>query len=107
MIKYNNSNINDWNFGDDNIIKVYKHGAVVFYKFDSESQQFKVCYAVVDDITQYSDRESSTFSERKSMPNCFPLRLRHLLSPFQDMWENRKVHVRKDPSSSSSSMDDS
>ena len=57
MIKYNNSNINDWNFGDDNIIKVYKHGAVVFYKFDSESQQFKVCYAVVDDITQYSDRE--------------------------------------------------
>ena len=57
MIKYNNSNINGWFFGDDNIIKVYKHDAIVFYKFDSESQEFKVCFAVVDDITQYSDRE--------------------------------------------------
>ena len=57
MIKYNNSNINDWNFGDSNIIKVYKHGAVVFYRFDSESQEFKVCYAVVDDISQYQETE--------------------------------------------------
>ena len=57
MIKFNNNTINDWNFGDDNIIKVYKHGAVVFYKFDSEQGGYKVCYAVVDDITQYSDRE--------------------------------------------------
>lgn len=57
MIYYNLNTINDWNFGDDNIIKVYKHGAVVFYKFDSEQGGYKVCYAVVDDITQYSDRE--------------------------------------------------
>ena len=57
MIYYNSNIINDWNFGDDNIIKVYKHGAVVFYKFDSEQGGYKVCYAVVDDITQYSDRE--------------------------------------------------
>ncbi len=41
MIYYNSNTINDWNFGDDNIIKVYKHGAVVFYKFDSETQEFK------------------------------------------------------------------
>ena len=57
MIKYNNSNINDWNFGEDNIIKVYRNNAIVFYKFDSETQEFKVCYAVVADITQYTDRE--------------------------------------------------
>ena len=57
MIKYNNSDIIDWNFGDDNIIKVYRNGAVVFYKFDSEQGGYKVCYAVVEDITQYTDRE--------------------------------------------------
>ena len=57
MIKYNNSNINDWNFGDSNIVKVYHNGAVVYYKFDTESQQFKVCFAVVEDITQYHETE--------------------------------------------------
>ena len=57
MIYYNLNTINDWNFGDDNIIKVYKHGAVVFYKFDSEQGGYKVCYAVVYDITQYTDTE--------------------------------------------------
>lgn len=57
MIYYNSNIINDWNFGDDNIIKVYKHGAVVFYKFDNEQGGYKVCYAVVDDITQYSETE--------------------------------------------------
>ena len=29
----------------------------MFYKFDSEQGGYKVCYAVVEDITQYSDRE--------------------------------------------------
>lgn len=57
MIYYNLNTINDWNFGDDNIIKVYKHGAVVFYKFDSEQGGYKVCYAVVDDISKYSETE--------------------------------------------------
>lgn len=57
MIYYNSNIINDWFFGDDNIIKVYKHGAVVFYKFDSEQGGYKVCFAVVDDITQYSETE--------------------------------------------------
>ena len=57
MIKFNNSDIIDWNFDDSNIIKVYHNGAVVFYKFDSEQGGYKVCYAVVDDITQYSETE--------------------------------------------------
>ena len=35
MIKYNNSNIIDWNFGDDNIIKVYRNNAVCYYKVTS------------------------------------------------------------------------
>ena len=57
MIYYNLNTINDWNFGDDNIIKVYRNGAVVFYKFDSEQGGYKVCFAVVDDIAKYTDRE--------------------------------------------------
>lgn len=57
MIKFNNSDIIDWNFGDDNIIKVYHNGAIVFYKFDTEQGGYKVCYAVVDDIAQYSETE--------------------------------------------------
>lgn len=32
MIKYNNSNINDWNFGDDNIAKVYYNGNMCYQK---------------------------------------------------------------------------
>ena len=32
MIKYNNSSINNWNFGDDNITKVYYNEAVVYQK---------------------------------------------------------------------------
>ena len=31
-IFFNNSSINDWNFGDDNIIKVYRNNAVCYYK---------------------------------------------------------------------------
>lgn len=37
MIKYNNSNINDWNFGDDNITKVYYNEAVCYYKINTSS----------------------------------------------------------------------
>ena len=32
MIKYNLNTINDWNFGDDNITKVYYDNAVCYYK---------------------------------------------------------------------------
>ena len=57
MIYYNLNTINDWNFGASNVIKVYRNNAIVFYKFDSETQEFKVCYAVVDDITHYQETE--------------------------------------------------
>ena len=58
MIKYNNSNINDWNFGEDNIIKVYRNNAVCYYKIDTSSPSGQTpCFAVVDDISQYSDTE--------------------------------------------------
>ena len=57
MIKFNNSDIIDWNFDDNDIIKVYHNGAIVFYKFDTEQGGYKVCYAVVDDISQYQERE--------------------------------------------------
>ena len=60
MIYYNLNTINDWNFGDDNIIKVYKHGAVCYYKITSGDTPTPVqepCFAVVDNISQYSDTE--------------------------------------------------
>lgn len=57
MIKFNNSDINDWNFDNSNIIKVYHNGAVVFYKFDAEQGGQTPCFAVVEDITQYQDTE--------------------------------------------------
>ena len=59
MIKYNLNTINDWNFGDDNIIKVYRNNAVCYYKvnYSGDTPTFDVCYAVVDDITQYQETE--------------------------------------------------
>lgn len=59
MIKYNLNTINDWYFDESNIIKVYRNGAVVYYKVTTSggTPTFDVCYAVVDDISQYSDRE--------------------------------------------------
>lgn len=59
MIKYNNNTINDWNFGTSNLIKVYRNNAIVFYKVSGESPtpEYKVCFAVVDDISQYQETE--------------------------------------------------
>lgn len=58
MIKYNNSNINDWDYGTSNIIKVYRNNAVCYYKLDyTESSGQTPCFAVVADISQYADRE--------------------------------------------------
>ena len=60
MIYYNSNTINDWNFGDDNIIKVYRNNAVCYYKVTSGDTPTPVqepCFAVVDDISQYSDTE--------------------------------------------------
>ena len=58
VIKYNNNNINDWNFGTSNVIKVYRNNAVCFYKVvgDTPSGQTP-CFAVVDDISQYQSTE--------------------------------------------------
>ena len=59
MIKYNLNTINDWNFGDDNIIKVYRNNAVCYYKVvaSGDTPTYDLCYAVVDDITQYQETE--------------------------------------------------
>lgn len=35
IIKYNNNNINDWNFGASNVKKAYRNNAVCFFKIDS------------------------------------------------------------------------
>ena len=59
MIKYNNSNINDWYFADDNIIKVYRNNAVCYYKITTSggTSGQTPCFAVVNNISQYSDTE--------------------------------------------------
>ena len=58
MIKYNNSNINDWYFYTSDIVKVYRNGAVCYYKIDSSSPSGQTpCFAVVDNISSYTDRE--------------------------------------------------
>ena len=56
MIKYNTKTINDWNFDASNIVKVYHNGAVCYYKLEGSPTPTgqTPCYAVVDDITQYS-----------------------------------------------------
>lgn len=60
MIKYNNNTINDWFYSTDNIIKVYRNNAICYYKIsgggDTPTAQTP-CFAVVDDITLYSDTE--------------------------------------------------
>lgn len=59
MIKYNDSNINEWNYGSDNIIKVYRNNAVCYYKVNTsgDTPQYDVCYAVVSDISEYQDTD--------------------------------------------------
>ena len=56
----NESKINDWNYGSDNIVKVYRNNAVCYYKITSGDTPTPVqepCFAVVDDISQYSSTE--------------------------------------------------
>lgn len=59
MIKYNNNTIFGWNFDTSNVIKVYRNNAIVFYKVSGGSQtpEYKLCFAVVDDITKYQETE--------------------------------------------------
>ena len=59
MIKYNNNTVNDWYFDASDIIKVYRNNAVCYYKVISSgtTPTYQVCYAVVDDISSYTDRE--------------------------------------------------
>lgn len=59
MIKYNNNTINDWYFYTSDIIKVYRNNAVCYYKVNTsgDTPQYDVCYAVVDDISEYQETE--------------------------------------------------
>lgn len=59
MIKYNTKAISDWYFDATNIVKVYHNGAVCYYKLEGSPTPTgqTPCYAVVDDITQYSSTE--------------------------------------------------
>ena len=45
MIKYNLKDINDWNFDGSNVAKVYRNGAVVYYKLSGESPTPSYSYA--------------------------------------------------------------
>ena len=57
MIKYNTKNINDWNFGGDNITKVYRDGDVVYQKVSSGSTPSRLPsgYTEVEYVEKTSD----------------------------------------------------
>ena len=59
MIKYNSNTINDWNLGNDNIIKVYRNNVVCYYKITTSggTTSQTPCFAVVENISSYIDRE--------------------------------------------------
>ena len=59
MIKYNSNTISGWHFYDSDIVKVYRNGAVCYYKqvVSSGVTSQTPCYAVVDNISQYQDTE--------------------------------------------------
>lgn len=58
MIYKNNKTINEWYFNDSELIKVYKNGAICYYKMVlGETPHQEPCFAVVDDIQSYSDTE--------------------------------------------------
>ena len=68
MIQYNSKTIKNWNFADDNIIKVYRNGAVCYYKLEGSPTPTgqTPCYAVVDDITQYQETEFVDVYDKKT-----------------------------------------
>lgn len=68
MIKYNTKTINDWNFDASNIVKVYRNGAVCYYKLEGSPTPTgqTPCYAVVDDITQYQETEFVDVYDKKT-----------------------------------------
>lgn len=58
MINKNNKTINEWYFNDSELIKVYKNGAICYYKMVlGETPHQEPCFAVVDNIQSYSDTE--------------------------------------------------
>ena len=83
MIKYNNSNINDWNFGDDNIIKVYKHGAVVFYKIDGEYKYYKFEDVTPGGASGWTISGSDTYNPDSSYYDDFDLQTTSTKSSYK------------------------
>ena len=49
-IFFNNSSINDWNYGDDNIKKVYHHNSVCYQKISKQAQKIPDGYTEVEYI---------------------------------------------------------
>lgn len=68
MIKYNSKTLSGWYFANDNIIKVYRNGAVCYYKLEGSPTPTgqTPCYAVVDDITQYQETEFVDVYDKKT-----------------------------------------
>lgn len=65
MIKYNNSNINDWYYDTSNIIKVYRNNAVCYYKISYTPptppvQSFKWLATYVGGTTSSAECDSTS-----------------------------------------------
>ena len=54
MIQYNSKTIKNWNFDASNIVKVYRNGAVVFYKVSTSSGSTPTSYYKFEDVTTSS-----------------------------------------------------
>ena len=62
MIKYNNSNINDWYYDTSNIIKVYRNNAVCYYKisYTPPTPTFKWLATYVGGTTSSAECDSTS-----------------------------------------------
>jgi len=71
MIKYNLNNINDWNYGDDNIKKVYHHNSVCYQKIYSGSTATWIAKLTLNDGSVVDIEDDGTGELKRSMTSAY------------------------------------
>lgn len=71
MIKYNLNNINDWNYGDDNIVKVYHHNSVRYQKIYSGSTATWIAKLTLNDGSVVDIEDDGTGELKRSMTSAY------------------------------------
>ena len=95
MIKYNSNNINDWDFGTSNIVKVYHNNAVCYYKVVAGETAQTPCYAVVDDITQYQDTEFENIYNKADKAHYARIAKKKMTKAEFEAWSRYAVELRE------------